>query len=222
MSETSRNIHEEKERPADIAELLKRAEQLIDDNFDVQTERNKRGELAFAGKLSSEEMEEEYRNRGEFLLPKRDGVQTLDIHLLAADPYVDPHNPESFYAEYGPDAIAKFVHDKRGESGDMDMEIKDVYIIRQTPDGDLILEKSLRDHTLSNKEFGKLRDIAQNNIGHAALVGESIEQYMLDEADRKRAEGSVLLEERQFGLHFAGDEDKDELQKLLGEAEPRR
>lgn len=221
MSEKQNPTHEKKERPVTLAELLGRAEGLIDENFAVQTERNKRGELALAGKLSDDELAEEYQHRGEFLLPERDGIQTLDIHLLAADPFVDPYNPDSVYAEYGPDAIAKFVHDKRGETGDMDMEVEDVYIVRKTPDGDLILEESLHDHTLSNRDFNKLRETAKNNVGHAAMIGESIENYMLGEADRKRAESSVLLEERQLGLHLADDEDRENLQKLLDEAEIR-
>jgi hypothetical protein len=210
--QTATQEYEQKQK--NIHELLNISGELLDENFAAVKERNQIGELAQV-KLSDEELDEEYHHQGEFLLSERPGKQTLNIHLLAADPYVNPHDPESVFAEYGPDAIAKFVH----TTIDDDIEIADVYVVRQTPDGDYVLEKSIRDETLSNQSFETAKWMARINMGHAAAVGSAIETYMLDEHDRKEAAGAVMMEERQFGLYAASDDDLKELRKLLEEAE---
>ena len=218
MSEKQKDTYENKENLVTVAELLRQAEDLIDDNYAIQTARNDAGELSVL-KFSDAELEAEYRYHGEFTLPERPGSQTLDIHLLAADPYAGSVLEDSDYADYGPDAIAKIVHSHTGEDGE-DTELKDTYIVRRVPGDDLILEKSVSDETESNRDFAHAQKLAKRRLG-AEAVGDAIAGYARRRKDREDAAHAVVLDERQLGLHVASDEDRENLQKLLDEAEIR-
>jgi hypothetical protein len=128
-------------------------------------------------------------------------------------PSFDPQQRKSY-----PDIEARIIHDITERPGS-DQEIQHVYLIKKVPDGDLILESSIRDLTQINIMESMFDELEESEQGEeeVALIG-----LMACQAGRDAiiAEMKAIEEEKKLGLHDSSQQDIEDITQLLSEAKP--
>lgn len=186
-----------------ISKVLETAEKLVDENF---AEVVKKNEEAGGFNYSLELLEQTQKHSASFLLPEREGYQTLSISFWAANPH---HQGE-------PDVIAKILHGEQKQAGD-DALIQHGYTIRKTPDGDYVLETSIRDLSDLNRRHREFNQSALSGLSNRQRVDMGIKQS--EDGLKSVAEArSAIKEEKKLGLHASTNDDVSMLKKLLEEA----
>ncbi|GEM_PF-4063483 len=197
----------EKQQQA-IDKVLKVAEKLVDEDFArIVQENEAKVEYKNCPKTPLEILES-HKYTAEFHLPSREGFQTLLISFWAANPY----NRED------PDVLLKVLHSEKNYAYD-NQEIKHDYTIRQTPDGDRVLETSVRDLTQLNRSSEAFERATASGLRNKdiAVLGLA---HSINLLDTLHAEASATAEERQLGLHASESADITNLKNLLDDARP--
>lgn len=218
MSErTPDNKQPEKEPSQErIEQIINTISQKIDENFDHMKRLNAKGRLHYGSKLTDEEVEAEFRHHAEFLLPTRGKAYSLDVHLLAADPYVSPYDKESEH--FGrEDDVAEFVYRHIDDDEDYTTETADVFIVSSGPAGELVLEKITRDLSEANRAAEHLYKLAIGESDDSDFDAAE-EQYIERDVKNRQSATAARKDGRELGLTAANDEDFDELEKLVDQA----
>lgn len=192
----------EKQQSA-IDKVLESAEKLVDDNFAIVVQKNEeKGEY----KDNPEIVEINQKHSADFLLPDREGYQTLHISFWDANPY----------SQEEPDVIAKILHDEQKQVS-ADALIQHVYTIRKTPDGDYVLETSIRDLSDLKRRHREFSQSALGGLSDSQMV--DIGMKHSEDGLKSVAEARFAIkEEKKLGLHASTNDDISMLKKLLEEA----